>query len=261
MRPRLLTTKHGGEIPRSGWGARVSRFLARRNRLVAVSEEVERIIHGWCKTTRFPVTVVPNGILAEAFSQPAHRQRVRARLGYGPEHCVLGIVARLAAEKDHHTLLRAFKELYAARPEARLAVIGDGPLRSPLEREAAELGIAECVSFLGERHDVPELLSGLDVFVLSSRTEGLPMTVLEAMAAGLPIVATRVGGVPAAVEDGVTGRLVEPASPPALAAALRQIIRHPEARRDMGRAGRGKLDREFSVSQTAARYEEIYHSL
>ena len=259
--PRLIATKHGSVVPTLGRSRHVSRWIAQRTRMVAVSHEVERIIRHWCRRTRFPVPVVPNGISAGAFSQARHRQRVRETLGYEPEHCVLGIVARLAAEKDHSTLLKAFQKLQPEHPQSRLAIIGDGPLRTDLEREATELGIADGVSFLGERHDVAELLSGLDVFVLSSRTEGLPMTILEAMSAGLPIVSTDVGGISTAVEDGRTGCLVPAGSPPALAVSLKNLIGDPETRRQMGQAGLRKLEQEFNIARTADRYEEIYHSI
>ncbi len=254
--PRMLTTKHGSFVP--GPDRHLIRWIARRTRMVAVSREVERTISRWCRSMRFPVPVVPNGISIKAFSQACGREPARRRLGFGPEHFVVGIVARLAEEKDHRTLLDAFCRFHREWPSSRLAIIGDGPLRSDLEREADELGIASHVAFLGERHDVPELLSGLDAFALSSRTEGLPMTLLEAMAHRLPIVATDVGGVSMAVEEGVTGYLVAPGSPPALADRLLRLAADPRTSAAMGTAGRQKLEREFDITQTAARYEEIY---
>ena len=259
--PRIVATKHGRSVPSTKGGGRVCRWLARRTRMVAVSLEIQQSLHQWCRSTRFPVSVIPNGITAEAFRGRSHREPVRRMLGCKPHNFVIGIVARLAEEKDHQTLLKAFQQLNQERPETRLVIIGDGPLREPLEQLAANGGTAPSIRFLGERHDIPHLLSGLDVFALSSRTEGLPMTVLEAMAAGLPIVASQVGGVPAAVENGVTGWLVPAGAPLALAQALKFVAQDKHAAHEMGQAGRKKLEREFSVSHTAARYEEVYHAV
>jgi glycosyltransferase involved in cell wall biosynthesis len=141
---------------------------------------------------------------------------------------------------------------------ATLLVVGDGPLRAPLESHAARLGIAAQVRFLGHRPDVEQILGAADVFVLSSASEGMSNTILEAMACGLPVVATRVGGADEMVVDGETGRLVPPAGPRELAGAVTALMADPLAARAMGAAGRRRAEQEFSLSGMLRRYESLY---
>jgi glycosyltransferase involved in cell wall biosynthesis len=156
-------------------------------------------------------------------------------------------VAGFRAEKDHGSLLRAFATVVAEHPAARLRLVGDGPERPAAEALTRELGIEPSVEFLGDRDDVAELLAGSDVLVLASYAiENLPFAVLEAMAVGLPVVATDVGALAELVDDGVTGWLVPPRDTAALATALGRLVADPERARAMGRAGRDRLDAEFS---------------
>jgi sugar transferase (PEP-CTERM/EpsH1 system associated) len=168
------------------------------------------------------------------------------------------IVARLSPEKDHATLLRACAVAVREEPSFRLQVAGNGPLREDLLGLAGELGLTESVRFLGAVRDVPGLLAGAGLFVLSSLSEGMSLTLLEAMASGLPVVATRVGGNPEVVADGLTGLLVPPADPPALAAALVRLWRDPAAGHRMGREGRARAERHFDVRAMVASYERMY---
>jgi glycosyltransferase involved in cell wall biosynthesis len=167
----------------------------------------------------------------------------------------IGIVAVLREEKDHATLLRAMRMVVDEVPEAHLLVIGDGPLRPALEELARRLGITGNVTFAGSRSDVAALLPALDVAVLSSTTECFPMAVLEAMACGVPVVGTAVGGVPEMIEDGVTGHLVPPRHPRAMADALVKVLRDP-ARAAMGRAARDRVLAEFTLDRSVARAGE-----
>jgi glycosyltransferase involved in cell wall biosynthesis len=165
----------------------------------------------------------------------------------------IGIVAVLREEKDHRTVLRAMRMVVDEVPEAHLSVIGDGPLRRELEQLARQLGITANVTFAGSRSDVAALLPTLDVAVLSSTTECFPMAVLEAMASGVPVVGTAVGGVPEMVEDGVTGYLVPPRHPRAMADALVKILRDPARGAEMGRAARDRVLAEFTLDRSVAR--------
>jgi glycosyltransferase involved in cell wall biosynthesis len=163
-------------------------------------------------------------------------------------------VTRLKAPKDGVTLARALRKL---EPGAyRAAIVGDGPDRTAV---AAELGDAG--ELLGERDDVAEQLARADVFVLSSRSEGLPMAILEAMAAGLPVVATAVGGIPELVADGETGLLVPPGDADALAEALRRLVADPELRRRLGDAARTRVEERFSLAATRRAHVELYDRL
>jgi glycosyltransferase involved in cell wall biosynthesis len=165
-------------------------------------------------------------------------------------------VGRLKAPKDFRTLARAFAALPRGSFEA--LIVGDGPDRPEVEAELARLGLANAVRLLGERRDVPELLAGSDVFVLSSASEGLPLSVEEAMAAGLPVVASAVGGVPELVVDGETGYLVPPGEAGRLAEALRSLLEDPSLRRRMGRSGRARAEALFDLNAFRRAHVELY---
>jgi glycosyltransferase involved in cell wall biosynthesis len=171
------------------------------------------------------------------------------------------IVARLAPEKDVSTLLRAAALAARSRPDFRLEIAGDGPCRPELERLAGELGLAESVRFLGAVRDVPALLGRARLFVLSSLTEGISLTLLEAMARGLPVVATHVGGNVEVVAEGQTGLLVPPREPERLAGALLGLWGDVEAGARLGWAGRQRAERYFDVRRMVAEYEALYASL
>jgi glycosyltransferase involved in cell wall biosynthesis len=168
------------------------------------------------------------------------------------------LVARLSPEKDIPTLLRAAAQVVRAEPAFRLEIAGDGPCRPELQRLAAELEFGERVRFLGEIRDVPGLLARAGLFVLSSLTEGISLTLLEAMARGLPVVATRVGGNPEVVADAATGLLVPPGNPEALAEAVLSVWRDPGRGRELGLAGRRRVEQNFEVRGMVSRYEALY---
>jgi glycosyltransferase involved in cell wall biosynthesis len=225
--------------------------------VAAVSSQVRRGLVADQGLPAEKVWVVPNGIDPEPYAAAAvEREAVRAELGLPAEALVVGSVARLAPIKNQELLLAAL----ALRPEAWLVLAGDGPRRSALEALAGELGVASRVRFLGLRRDVPRVLAACDLFSLSSHSEGLPIAVLEAMAAGLPVVATRVGGLPDAVTDGRTGRLTPPGDAAALAAAWGELLA-PERRRALGQAGQAVLRERFSLAAMVAAYDGIYRQL
>ena len=178
---------------------------------------------------------------------------------------VVGTVGRLAAVKDQRTLLLAFAEVLRSSPQQRNSLrcilVGDGPERSALENLIAELGIEGSVWMAGDRDDIPELLACLDVFVSPSLGEGISNTVLEAMASGLPVVATRVGGNPELVEDGVTGLLVPVGDVTALANALLTLVEDPAQCEQMAHAAVRRVQRDFDWEATVAAYLEVYDVL
>jgi glycosyltransferase involved in cell wall biosynthesis len=197
---------------------------------------------------------IPNGIEVDRFAPaPEVRPQLRAELGL-PEHApVFVVVGRLNPQKNHRLLMQAFGQL---RGDAHLLVVGDGELRAELEA----LAPADRVRFLGIRKDVPRLLAAADVFVLSSDWEGNPLVVMEAMAAGKPVVATAVGCVPELVVSGA-GRLVPSGDAEQLAAAMQHFIDHPEAVEEAGRQALDHARRRFDVSAMAASYIELYEQL
>ena len=184
----------------------------------------------------------------------------RRALGLPAEGALIGSVGRLDPVKGHDLLIRAFAALQARQPGARLVLIGEGERRGACEALARELGAAGKVSFLGWREDVAELLAELDLFVFPSRNEGMGRAAVEAMAAGLAVVATRTGGLPDVVREGRTGLLVPPDDPGALSAAIERLLSRPEERRAMGEAGR-ELAQAYSAEQMCEKIEALYQRL
>jgi sugar transferase (PEP-CTERM/EpsH1 system associated) len=182
-----------------------------------------------------------------------------------PGTIVIGSVGRLAAVKDPTTLVYAFLQLLELVPDGRkrlrLVLVGDGPLRPTVDRLLKDAEVQDIAWLAGSREDIPKLLRGFDVFVLPSIAEGISNTVLEAMATGLPVVATRVGGTPELVIDGLTGLLVSPADPLALALALKVYVEQPGLRRNHGRAGRERAEREFGLATMMCAYQGVYDAL
>jgi len=167
-------------------------------------------------------------------------------------------VANLRTEKGHDTLIDAIPQVIGRRPDTEFVFVGDGPLREELRNRVTRLGVGAHVTFLGERGDVPALLAQSDVFVLPSRSEACPNGILEAMAAGLPIVASRVGGIPELVVSDSTGILVEPDRPEALAVALLSVLDQPERARALATAARVRAERHFSFDRMVSAFEDLY---
>jgi glycosyltransferase involved in cell wall biosynthesis len=198
---------------------------------------------------------IPNGITAGA-DLPADREALG--LATGP---LAVCVAQLAVEKGHRDLIAAWAGVRQHVPAATLALVGDGPLRPALEAAARDAGLTDSIRFLGHRPDARRLLAGADVAVLASITEGMPNALLEAMAAGRAVVATRVGGIPDVVVDGETGRLVPPRQPIALAKALAEVLTDAAQRARFGEAGRARVERQFSMPTVARAFAETYETL
>lgn len=198
------------------------------------------------------LTTIPNGVDTDYFQPPAAPAT-------GPPRLLS--IGRLVSDKDHDTLIEAFHLALPAYPEAELWLVGDGLRLAALRELAQRLSISDRVRFIPPMDDLRPLLHQATLLVLSSRTEALPNVVLEAMAAGLPVVATRVGGVPELVDPGRTGWLVNPEDAPGLAAALSQVLADPDARQAMGRAGRARALSDFSLETMAKRYEAVLRRL
>ena len=206
------------------------------------------------------VDYLPSGVRPHA---PSGRRNVRAELGLAPAAPLVGTVCGLRPQKALEVLVRAAQRLAAEVPGARVLIVGEGPERARLEALIGELGLERTVTLLGAwpAEDVADFVEALDVGVLSSRFEGMPLALLELLAAGKPVVATAVGGVPDLVEDGVHGLLVPPGDPPALADALVTLLRDPERRAAMGAAGRERQRSAFDFSAMVRRLEQRYEEL
>jgi glycosyltransferase involved in cell wall biosynthesis len=209
------------------------------------------------------VQVIPNFLEREAFEPyPAElRERLFGALGIPTDALLIGIVARLSPVKDHATLLAALPPLLAERPDLHLLIVGEGPLRPVLEAQAAALSFGSRIHFAGQQHRLPNPHALLDISVLSSRTEGFPNAIIEAMAAGRPVVATAVGGTLDAVRSEETGLLVPPANPTALSAALRELLNAPARRSSMGEVARRIARTEYAEDKVLGRLADWYESL
>lgn len=201
------------------------------------------------------ITVIPNGVDAARFAPAPVAGGARERNGHDP---VIGCVGCLAPRKDHRTLLDALSALDRQGRRFQAVLVGDGPERPALEARARALGLSDRVRFTGERDDVAALLPTFDVFVLSSREEGIPNALLEAMAAGRPVVATAVGGTPEVVHAGETGWLVPAGAPDALAAALDEALVRPEEAARRGVAARQAVLATMDLDTMARRHERFY---
>jgi glycosyltransferase involved in cell wall biosynthesis len=227
--------------------------------VAAISEGVRRSLLESGVPERL-VRVIPSGIDFEPFEAPFDREAARAALGVAPGDLLAIQVAALAPHKSQTTLLRAAAALATSAPRLHVWIAGEGTLREALLAEHRALGLDNRVRLLGFREDVVPLLRAADLFVLSSYLEGLGTSVLDAMAAGLPVVATEVGGVPEMVRHEVTGLLVPPRDPAALARAMERLVGDPTLRARLGGAGRVAA-RAFGADRTAAATRGLYEEL
>lgn len=257
-----INTRHGmGGRTRSGrqeWLYRQS--LRGTDYAVAVCEAARQRFAADGMRPRRALLSVPNGIRLERF-RPADdvaRQSLVAELGLPTGSRIIGTVGRLQPVKDHALLLRAFAKVRVQVPEAALVIVGDGPLRAALEAQAEQAGLSDAVRFMGDRHDVPRLLTGMEVFALTSTSEGYSVALLEACASSLPIVATDVGGNREIVRHGINGRLVPSGDTAAIATALIALLRGGEQAAAMGRAGYAWAQAEASFRTMAERYHGLY---
>ncbi|XAM01485.1 glycosyltransferase [Phycisphaeraceae bacterium D3-23] len=268
MRKRLpiLFTEHGRHTPDRRSMKRVlanKLLLAKHDRVTAVSGFIRQALIDNESIPAGRIETIHNGIAPRdcVVGDKTHRSDARAKLGIDAQTPVVVQAARFHPVKDHATALRAWRRVHAELPSARLVLLGDGPLRGELEALAAELGIAGTVRFMGRVPDVRGLLPGADVALLSSLSEGLSVTLLEAMAAGLPVVATGVGGNPELVADGVTGLLAPREDPAALAAHLAALLTDAPRRATLGAAGRSRLLKHFTAEQMHAGYARHYAAM
>jgi sugar transferase (PEP-CTERM/EpsH1 system associated) len=235
-------------------------------RYVALSRHLEAYLRSAVGVPADRVTQIYNGVdTARFFPARGGRAPVAGSPFADPRLRVIGTVGRMQTVKDPLNLVRAFVLLLEREPSlrgiARLAMIGDGPLRREAQAVLAHAGVADLAWLPGERSDVPEILRGIDCFVLPSLAEGISNTILEAMASGLPVIATAVGGNPELIEAGRTGELVPPGDAGALAQAMRRYVRDPAVASEAGWAGRERVERLFSLDRMLGSYDEIYRRL
>lgn len=257
--PIVLFTAHGwafaeGRAAWMRWGlARLERWIARKtDRIICVSHYDRELALRYKVARPEQLVVIHNGVEPQALLRGAADPSLVGEPGPW-----IVSVCRLAPQKDPLTLLRAFRAL----PQGKLLLVGDGPLRPTVERFVQREGLGGRVVLVGEQEHVGAFLKRADVFALSSRWEGSPLTIIEAMLVGLPVVATRVGGVPELVEHGTTGLLVPAGDPEALARALAQVLADPRRRRTMAACGRKKAWQEFTLERMLDQVRQLYHTL
>lgn len=263
---KLVHSEHGRNYPH--WQRQpLLRRLARRgvyqlaNAVFAISAEVRDF---YCRQTSFPterMQVIANGIDLQRIDE-ANARGVREEFGIAPDDFVVGTVARLDLTKDTISLARAFASvaLRHRTSSSKLLIVGDGEQRARLADFVRSMRLEGAVIFAGPRRDVPRLLRAMDVFALSSVSEGMPLTVLEAMAARLPVVATNVGALPELVEEGKTGFLVPIRHAAALSEKLEMFLANRQLAITFGEAARHKVEQEFPVERMLRRYAELYES-
>jgi sugar transferase (PEP-CTERM/EpsH1 system associated) len=261
----LLFTEHGRHQPDYPRPKRIFAnrlLLGRRDRVVAVGNAVKDALIANEGIAADRIAVIYNGIDLEPYRNGSHtRESVRQELGIGSDELILIQVARLDYLKDHATAVRTLEHVRQQRPDARLLLVGEGPEESKIRQLTRQANLADAVQFLGLRKDVPRLLRAADFLLLTSISEGIPLTVIEGMAAGLPVVATRVGGMAEVVRDGDTGLLAPVGDGAALAKQVLRLAGDAELRRRIGQSGRARACADFAESRMHDSYVCLYEEM
>jgi L-malate glycosyltransferase len=226
------------------------------DKVLVSSPRVWQDVRTWDRVPAGKLEIFPYGVSLDNLDMTTDPAQVRADLGVAG--FVLGVVGRLEEQKGHRWLLAALPELAREIPKLTVLLVGSGRQEEALRRQAEALGVGPLVHFLGTRRDLPRLFRAMDLFVQPSLWEGLPLTLLMAMGAGLPVVGTRVSGITEVIADGVNGRLVPPGDPQTLAGAILDLYRRPELRNRLGAAARRTVAREHSQAAMLQRLEEVY---
>jgi glycosyltransferase involved in cell wall biosynthesis len=252
----VVRTRHVSIAIRGGWNPVYTRLA---DRVITSGEAIRRLVlKAGVRPER--VIAIPAGVNLDTFPFGSRSNELAASLALGSP--VFGSIAMFRGSKGHAHLIEAFGLVRAAHPGASLLLVGDGIRRSWVEGLAREAKLSDAVVFTGFRPDVPALLGCMDCFVLAStRTEGIPQSLLQACAAGVPVVASGIGGIPEVVTDGVTGLLVKPESVPDLAQAMERVVADPGAAASRARAARELVESRFSHTAAVARLIDLYESL
>jgi glycosyltransferase involved in cell wall biosynthesis len=227
------------------------------DRIICVSDSIRRDLIDECPAAAVKAQAVHNGVDPAIFPAQPDRQKVRRELGVtqGP---VLVTIARLTEAKGHRYLLSALPDLLRTWPQLCCLFVGEGELCESLQRMAVDLGVEQACRFMGVREDIADILAAADMFVLPSLSEGFPFVLLEALAMGLPVVSSRVNGVPELIEDRKTGLLVPARDSRALAAAIREMLNDPAAALRMGAVGRAMVQERFTADRMVANTTAIF---
>ena len=258
----LVLKGHYGALKTSGVRA-VERWLARfTDRLIAVGDEDKKDLLAYRIAPTHKIDVIPLGLELNSFINSRTRRGVlHSELGLDSATRLIGIVGRIAPIKNHRLFFDAMTHVLAHHANAHVIVAGDGELRAEMERYVRELAVTNRVSFLGWRHDLPQVYTDLDVVVISSNNEGTPVSAIEAMAAGRPVVASRVGGLPDVISDSETGYLVPPGNVEQLAYAVERVLRDRETTDRLRRNARESVRHKFATERLTADIDLLYRRL
>ncbi len=257
---RIVHTEHEYfSYSQSAMPRRLIRTLLRFcDAMTAVGPEVAEYFVKTAGIPRRLITIVPNGVDVTGFE--FDRDTARRELGLNADEIVIGTVGRLEPEKDQITLLDAFRQLQMRHPRARLIIAGDGSMADQLKSHADRIGAAAAIRFLGYRRDIARLLAAMDVFLLTSIREGLPVSLIEAMAARRPVVASSIGSVRDLISDGKTGLLVAPGNVDGFRAAIERLIDDSSLRQNFVERARATIEASFSLPAVISAYETLYRS-
>ncbi|MCB9059518.1 MAG: glycosyltransferase family 4 protein [Calditrichae bacterium] len=233
----------------------VSHFATK---VIGVSDYTSDNLNKYLKISRKKISTIVNGIEPEIFEKEIDKTKKLEELGIKNEGPVIGTIGRLVVEKGYHTLIDAMKMVVTQFPKAKLIFVGEGYLKNKLMRQVEEFKLSKNVIFLGSRNDAPELYHVFDLFAMSSISEGLPMVLLEAMAASCPIVSTDVGGIKSIVKNGLNGILVKPNNPEFLSEAIIKILKDSDLKEKYITESKKILNLRFTASVMTNNYEKLY---
>jgi glycosyltransferase involved in cell wall biosynthesis len=236
------------------------KYTQKIDAIIAVSEGVKNVLVEGGIDKRM-VHVIPDGIDFAPYEDKSSKDYLRQELSFAPDDFLVGIVAQLTDDKGHKYLIKASQYLREHTPKIKIIIVGEGPMRLELNKQVKEVQGEDMVFFLGFREDIPQILNSLDVFVLSSDHEGLGSIIMDAMACRLPVVATRVGGIPELVDHQKTGLLVPPQRPKSLANAILKVYGDKKLAQRLGQQGYENVHAKFSAESMALRAIELYESL
>lgn len=258
----IVTTVHGKNYYWEKWRRRLAyRFASKQSTMIAVSEDIRKFLIDKVGVKSGRVITIYNGIDTEAYFPDSQlRNSIRQKLRISETQAVIGTVGSLFAVKGHTYLLKAASIVTKTYPESVFLIAGGGDLLGQLRVEANQLGIGNNVIFLGPREDIPALLQDMDIFILPSLSEGLPLSVLEAMACAKPVVATDVGGIPEVIVDGQSGLLVPPGNSQALAEKILELLKNRSLADKLGNAGSLRVRKDFSFENMWIRYQKLYEN-
>ena len=231
-------------------------------KIVTVSDDLKNYLHGTTRIKKDKIEVIYNSVDVRSYSKGnTDRKTVRAQLGLSDRNIMIGSVGRLVGVKNYSSLIESMIQVTKADHEVKLFIIGDGPLREELESQIDISGLNQSVALMGERNDIPDLLGAMDIYVLPSIFEGISISILEAMAAKLPVVATRVGGNPEIIVKGKTGFLVESRNSGELALRLIELAKDQGKRSDFSKAAFRRVKEVFNNEIMVSEYSELYSGI